>query len=138
MVEFIDNSIKAQLSIPTMEIPIQFAFTYPDRLKSNSTSFDFTKSNTFSFEEVDLEKFRCIQLAYQAGRLGGTYTTVLNVSNDIAVDMFLKDLITFNQIESIIEDSLNQHKNINNPNLDDIINAISSTEEYINKKELTR
>ena len=88
MVEFIDGSIKAQLSHPTMEIPIQFAFTYPNRLNNNIT-FDFTKQKKFTFEEVDYNKFRCIKLAYQAGNSGGTYPVVLNVANDLSVELFL-------------------------------------------------
>ena len=130
MVEFIDGSIKAQLSHPTMEIPIQFAFTYPNRLNNNIT-FDFTKQKKFTFEEVDYNKFRCIKLAYQAGRESGTYPAVLNVSNDIAVDMFLNDRINFNEIPIIVEECLNNHNSINSPDINDIKNTILLTEEYI-------
>ena len=90
-----------------MRIPIQYAFTYPDRLISNDTEFDFILNNKFSFEEVDFNKFRCIKLAYEAGQMGGTYPVALNVANDLSVDLFLKDKIDFIDIERVIEDCLN-------------------------------
>ena len=132
MVKFIDGSIKAQLSIPTMRIPIQFALSYPKRLKNENIDIDFTENNKFSFEKVDYDKFKCIKLAYDAGRESGTYPTVLNVANDMAVDMFLNDFIDFGDIPVIIEESLNSHSNISNPTIDDIKETILKTENFIN------
>ena len=136
MVEFIDGSIKAQLSIPTMTVPIQYALTYPNRINNDAIFFDFIENNSFTFEEVDFDKFNCIKLAYQAGKAAGTYTTVLNVSNDLAVDFFLKGKIKFNDIQMIIEKSLDWHKNISHPNMDDIKNTIDETEQFINGLDL--
>jgi len=137
MVEYIDGSVKAQMSSPTMRIPIQYAFSYPDRYLHDDVSFDFKKYNNLTFEDVDYEKFKCIKFAYDAGKLGGTYPTALNVSNDIAVDMFLNDIIRFVDIQNVIDDVLNKHQNINNPEISDIEYATKLTEEYlINKYKL--
>jgi len=138
MVQFIDGSIKAQLSIPTMRIPIQFALSYPKRLKNESIDMDFTVNNTLSFEKVDDDKFRCIKLAYDAGKKSGTYPTVLNVANDMAVDMFLNEAINFSDIPEIIEESLNSHSNISNPTIDDIKETILKTENFINNYKRKR
>ena len=138
MVKFIDGSIKAQLSIPTMRIPIQFALSYPKRLKNESIDMDFIANNTLSFEKVDNHKFRCIKLAYDAGKNSGTYPTVLNVANDMAVDMFLNEAINFSDIPEIIEESLNSHSNISNPTIDDIKETILKTENFINNYKRKR
>tara|TARA_B100000029_G_scaffold512205_1_gene608242 strand:- start:613 stop:1761 length:1149 start_codon:yes stop_codon:yes gene_type:complete len=138
MVKFIDGSIKAQLSIPTMRIPIQFALSYPQRLKNESIDIDFTLNNKFSFEKVDDNKFRCIKLAYDAGKKSGTYPTVLNVANDMAVDMFLNDMINFSDIPEIIEESLNSHSSISNPSIDDIKETTLKTENFINNYKSKR
>ena len=135
MVKFVDGSIKAQLGIPSMRIPIQFALMYPKRLHSIDDNFDFTKNNKLTFEEVDMDKFECIKLAYQAGKSGGTYPTVLNVSNDLAVDMFLRDAIKFMDIPKIINIALDNHENISNPTLDDIKGTILTTENFIKNIE---
>ena len=131
MVKFIDGSIKAQLSSPSMRIPIQYALSYPNRIPSNDIEFDFISNNKFSFEEVDYNKFRCIKLAYDAGIKSGTYPTVLNVANDLAVDLFLQNKIKFLDIERIIEESLSQHSSKANPSIDDIKETIKDTENYI-------
>ena len=137
MIEYIDGSVKAQMSSPTMRIPIQYAFSYPDRYLHDDVSFDFKKYNNLTFEDVDYEKFKCIKFAYDAGKLGGTYPTALNVSNDIAVDMFLNDIIRFVDIQNVIDDVLNKHQNIKNPEISDLEYATKLTEEYlINKYKL--
>ena len=138
MVKFIDGSIKAQLSIPTMRIPIQFALSYPKRIQNKNIDFDFTENNNFTFEKVDYDKFKCIKLAYDAGKKSGTYPTVLNVANDMAVDMFLKDSINFIDIPEIIEESLNSHSSISEPTIDDIKETILETENFINNYKSKR
>ena len=136
MVEYIDGSIKAQLSEPTMRTPIQLALSFPDRLEVKQKNFDFMKNNKFTFEDVDYQKFPCLKLAYESGVKGGTCTTVLNVANDLAVDMFLNNKIKFVEINSIIDSCLNKHINILNPDLDSIYHTMEWTEQYI-LKELT-
>ena len=121
-----------------MRIPIQFALSYPQKLKNENIDIDFTLNNNFSFERVDDGKFRCIKLAYDAGRNSGTYPTVLNVANDMAVDMFLNDMINFSDIPEIIDESLNSHSSISNPNIDDIKEATLETENFINNYKSKR
>ena len=131
MVKFVDGSIKAQLSSPSMRIPIQYALSYPERFINNNLDFDFISNNKFSFEEVDYNKFRCIKLAYQAGSSGGTYPVVLNVANDLSVELFLENKIKFLDIERNIEESLSNHSSKSNPDINDIRQTIKDTEQYI-------
>jgi len=131
MVKFVDGSIKAQLSSPSMRIPIQYALSYPERFINNNLEFDFISNNKFSFEEVDYNKFKCIKLAYQAGSSGGTYPVVLNVANDLSVELFLKNKINFLDIERNIEESLSKHSSKSNPDINDIRQTIKDTEQYI-------
>ena len=131
MVEFLDGSIKAQLGIPSMEIPIQYALTYPHRFKSNCKTLDLTKIKTLNFEEPDLEKFRCIKLAYDAIKKGGSYPVVLNVANDILVNHFLNDEIKFLDIQNNIEEILMKHDFIKDLTLDDINYLMRWTKEYM-------
>lgn len=121
MVEFKDNSIKAQLGIPDMKIPIQFALTYPERINSDFSKMDFLKYNNLTFEEPDFEKFRCLKLSYEALNSGGTYPAVLNAANEIAVELFLKGRIDFLTIPGIIEDELNIHESKSEFTIEDII-----------------
>ena len=131
MVEFIDGSIKAQLGIPSMEIPIQYALTYPDRFKSNCKKLDLGKIKTLNFEEPDLKKFKCIDLAYQSIIKGGSCPVVLNVANDILVDNFLNDKIKFLDIPRMIEEVLEKHDFIESIKLNDINHLIDWTKIYI-------
>src|SRR3989338_4068253 len=110
MVEFVDGSIKAQLGLPDMKIPIQYALTYPDRLPMNSTRLDFPTLQSMTFFKPDKEKFRSLQLAYDALSLGGTTPAVLNAANEIAVHAFLQRKISFDRIPDIIERSLGNHR----------------------------
>ena len=131
MVEYIDGSIKAQISTPTMKIPIQYAFSYPDRFAIDNLDNNLELWKVMNFEGVDLEKFKCIKLAYKAIKLGGSYPTVLNVSNDIAVDLFLNDKISFEMIPKIIEETMKKHNYNKNPNLLDIKYLTKWVEDFI-------
>jgi 1-deoxy-D-xylulose-5-phosphate reductoisomerase len=106
MVQFADGSIKAQLGMPDMKLPIQYAFTYPDRLKTNFPRFDFNLCDQFTFEKPDMERFRNLELAYYAMDKGGNMPCILNAANEIVVAEFLKDKIGFLQMSDIIEDVL--------------------------------
>ena len=90
-------------------------------------------NNKFSFEEVDFNKFRCIKLAYEAGKKGGTFPVALNVANDLSVDLFLRDKINFIDIERVIEDCLNSHSSVSDPTLEDINYAVKNTENFVKK-----
>lgn len=121
MVEFADKSIIAQMSLPSMKHPIQYAFTYPDRLPSRDKSVSFTELANMTFYKPDEETFRCLALAKKAGRMGGIMPTVLNAANEVAVDAYLKKKIGFLDIADIVEETMSSFKNIENPNIEDII-----------------
>ncbi len=134
MVEFKDGSIKAQLGLPDMKIPIQYALTYPNHLQSNWKKLDFTKINNLTFEKPDLEKFPCIRLAYESLQEGGTFPVVLNKANDEVVFAFLNGMIHFTDIPKLIEEALNNHEFIEAPDLE-IISEISQwTTNFIHDK----
>jgi len=135
MVEYIDGSVIAQLATADMRIPIQYALNYPTRNYIKEVKFlDFSVITQLTFEKPDLETFRCLSLAYEALKIGGTMTTVLNAADEIAVSLFLNKKIEFLQIAEIIEESMKEHNNIQNPTLDDIINVDKEVKEKIAKK----
>ncbi len=111
MVEFVDGSIKAQLGLPDMRLPIQYALTYPDRLPNTFPRLDFSRWHTLTFHEPDLEKFICLKLALQALSEGGTAPAVLNAANEEVVGAFLNERVRFVQIPQIISEALERHNN---------------------------
>lgn len=119
-VEFVDTSIIAQLGNPDMRVPIQYALTYPDRQPSPSTRLSLAKIGQLTFREMDEQRFPCLRMAFESGRLGGTAPTVFNAANEIAVARFLKGEIAFLTIEDIIADALEQHETIAAPDLETI------------------
>ncbi len=129
MVEFEDKSVIAQLSLPSMKHPIQYAFTYPERLPSKDKSVSFADIAKLTFYKPDEETFRCLALAKKAGRLGGIMPTVMNAANEAAVAAFLKNKIGFLDIADIVERAMSDFKNIQNPTLDDIIAANNAVRE---------
>jgi len=133
MVEFCDGSVKAQLGVPDMKMPIQYAITYPDHLTLDTPRIDFLKTGDLTFEDIDTRRFPCIRLAYDALKEGGTALAVLNVANDVSVDLFLKEKIRFIDIPKIIESSISSHSKVSTPTMEDVIDAQASTEAYINE-----
>lgn len=131
MVEFADKSVIAQMSLPSMKHPIQYAFTYPERLPSKDESVSFADLAKLTFYKPDEETFRCLSLAKKAGKMGGIMPTVMNGANEIAVEAFLKDEIRFLDIADIVEKSMGDFKNIENPTLEDIINADKEVREKL-------
>ncbi len=134
MVEFTDGSVKAQLGTPDMKIPIQYALTYPNHGNTSWEKLDLTSIGQLSFEKPDFEKFPCIKLAYKALKNGGSYPAALNIANDEAVYAFLNDKINFYQIPIFIEDALNNHKFIPNPNLEELLSLKVWIGKYIRSK----
>lgn len=122
-VEFNDTSIIAQLGNPDMRVPIQYALTYPDRLPSPSQRLSLTQVGKLHFREMDMERFPCLRMAYECGKMGGTATTAFNAANEVAVERFLKGDISFLQIEYIIEKILEKHVNVQNPSLEEIMQS---------------
>ena len=121
MVEFRDNSIKAQLGIPDMKIPIQYAITYPERITSDFPELDFRTYSQLTFSEPDLEKFDCLKIAFESLKAGGTYPAVMNIINDKAVNMFLDKKIGFMEIPAIIRKKLDSHTSITNYEFEDLL-----------------
>lgn len=121
-VEYIDGSVIAQLGLPSMHIPIQYALTYPQRVEGIKTnSFNFFEAKRLDFEKPDLEKFPCLKLAYEAGKVGGSATVCLNAANEEAVFDFLKGQIKLYQIAQIVEEMLTKHQLIKSPSIDEIL-----------------
>jgi len=111
MVEFVDGSIKAQLGVPDMRLPIQYALAYPDRLPNPYPRVNFQQWHQLDFQEPDFEKFVCLKLAYEALRAGGTTPAVLNAANEEAVHAFLRESIRFDQIPNLVDKALQRHEN---------------------------
>jgi 1-deoxy-D-xylulose-5-phosphate reductoisomerase len=122
-VEYRDSSIIAQLGTPDMRIPIQYALSYPERIPSKSSRLSLTQVGALHFKEMDFDRFPCLKMAYDCGKIGGTAPTVFNAANEIAVARFLKKEISFLQIEEIIEKMIAKHSVIHNPDLEAIQNV---------------
>ncbi len=120
MVQFADGSIKAQMGLPDMKLPIQFAMSYPKRLKNNFPRFDFVNYPTLTFEQPDMQNFRNLALAYEALKKGGNMPCILNAANEVAVDAFLQEKISFLQISDLIERSMESMDFIAHPSYEDL------------------
>ena len=131
MVEFVDGSIKAQLGVPDMKLPIQYALTYPERCPMSISRVDFPKLQSMTFFTPDRNKFRCLQLAYDAMALGGTAPAIMNAANEVAVQAFLEKKITFCRIPELIEQALAKQKNHVSPDLEHTFQSDHNTREYI-------
>lgn len=132
MVQFKDGSIKAQLGVPDMKIPIQYALTYPRHLPSKWERLDFKTIGDLTFEAPNFERFPCIKLAYDVLEKMGTSPAVLNFANDYCVYRFLREEIKFTDIPIIIEAALGNHTWIKNPKLEDIKNLDYWTKDFVN------
>ena len=131
MVEFEDGAIMAQLGTPDMRLPIQYALYYPERRYLKGERVDFSKIASINFEIPDMDNFRGLYLARQAGITGGSMPTVMNAANEKAVALFLDKKIGFLDIIDIMEKSMNRHVNIKNPSLEDILQTEQDTYDYI-------
>ncbi|MFZ2905211.1 MAG: 1-deoxy-D-xylulose-5-phosphate reductoisomerase [Cyclobacteriaceae bacterium] len=127
MIQFEDGSIKAQMGLPDMKLPIQFAMTYPNRLKTNFPRFDFTKYPSLTFEKPDTETFRNLALAFEALNRGGNMPCVLNAANEVAVEAFLKDRIGFLEMSAVVERCLGKMDYIANPDYEDYVHTDNET-----------
>lgn len=121
-IEYVDGSIIAQIGLPSMHIPIQYAITYPERVEGiKSKSFSFFEAKRFDFEKPNFEKFPCLKMAYEAGRVGGSAPICLNAANEEAVFAFLKDKIKLFKISEIVEEMMSKHNVIQNPSIEDVL-----------------
>ena len=134
MVEYVDGGIMAQLGMPDMKLPIQYALFYPDRRPMDGRRVDFFALKSISFEEPDIKTFRGLQLAYDAIAAGGSMPTVFNAANEKAVGLFLDKKIRFLAIYDLIQGAMEQHKVIANPTVDEILEAEAQAHAYISGK----
>jgi len=136
LVQFEDGSMKAQLGLPDMRLPIQFAMSYPQRLKSDFPRFDFTQYPALTFEKPDMETFRNLALAFEALHRGGNMPCVLNAANEVAVAEFLKEKISFLEMPDVVERCLAKMDYVRSPGYDDYVMTDKETRiralEYIN------
>ncbi len=133
-VEFIDGSVKAQLGVPDMKIPIQYALTYPERWELEAEKIDFEKLREFTFELPDFDKFPSLKLAYDAIREGGTAPAVLNAANEVAVQNFLRKRIQFLDISRYVDRALQKHSVVLRPDIEDIWAADVWARNFVNKE----
>ncbi|MFD2700146.1 1-deoxy-D-xylulose-5-phosphate reductoisomerase [Paenibacillus shunpengii] len=128
-VEFQDTSMIAQMGNPDMRVPIQYALTYPNRLPSPAKSLSLAEIGSLHFKEMDMERFPCLRLAFECGKMGGTAPTAFNAANEVAVARFLTGEISFLKIEEIIERVIETHSNALNPDLAEI----DRVDQYVRK-----
>ncbi|MEE1107404.1 MAG: 1-deoxy-D-xylulose-5-phosphate reductoisomerase [Macrococcus canis] len=121
MVEFNDTSVIAQLGTPDMRMPILYAFSYPDRLPRNAERLNLAQVGQLDFKAMDFERYRCLKLAFEAIKIGGTMPVVMNAVNEVVVQQFLDEEISFLDIETIIEREMSAHDVIQNPDLETIL-----------------
>ncbi len=121
MVQFSDGSIKAQLGMPDMRLPIQYAFTYPKRIDSTFPRLDFSEFSSLTFELPDTNKFRNLAIAYKAMEMGGNMPCIVNAANEVVVEAFLKERVGFLQMSDVIETVMDKAYFIKNPSYEDYV-----------------
>lgn len=127
MVEFEDGAVKAQLGVPDMRLPIQYAFSYPNRVRSSFDRLDFLKCNSLTFEAPDIQRFRNLALAYEALNQGGNMPCIVNAANEVVVAAFLKDQISFLGMSEVIEKSMQRVPFIQTPTYEDYVSTDAET-----------
>ena len=131
MVEYIDGSVIAQLSSTDMRLPIQYAINYPERNDAVIDKLDFYNMGNLTFEKPDMDTFKCLKLAYMAGKMGGNMPAIMNAANEVAVELFLDYKIKYLEIEYIIEKCMNKFEHHINPNLEEILEIDLKVREYV-------
>ena len=134
MVQFSDGSIKAQLGVPTMETPIQYAFSFPDRIESHLPRLDFATYPNLTFEKPDRKTFRCLDLAYHAIERGGNMPCIMNAANEVAVQLFIEGKIGFLDIADHVEHAMQTAHFIAKPTLDDLFETDKSIRSIISNR----
>lgn len=132
LVEFVDANVVAQLGLPDMRGPIQYALTYPDRLAAPPQKrLNLGEIGRLHFDRVSFKRYRCLSFAYEAGKMGGSAPTVLNAANEAAVQLFLNNKIAFLEIEVLVEKALERHQKVAAPGLEEILNIDRETRAYV-------
>jgi 1-deoxy-D-xylulose-5-phosphate reductoisomerase len=132
MVQFVDGSIKAQLGLPDMKLPIQYALTFPERLENDFKRTNLPDIKNLSFFEPDFNKFECLKLAFDVIKTGGTAPCILNAANEVAVEKFINKKIKFSQISQLINKALNKIVNHSDPDIETIFDCDRKTREFVN------
>ena len=130
IVQFTDGSMKAQMGLPDMKLPIQYALSYPNRIVSDFTRFNFVDYPNLTFEKADTDTFKNLALAYKAMKKGGNMTCILNAANEIVVDAFLKDKIGFLEMSDVIADCMEKSTFVANPTYDDYVSSDKRKQGY--------
>ncbi len=133
MIQFSDGAVKAQLGVPDMRLPIQYAFSYPKRLPASFERLNFFDIKTLTFEKPDTNRFRCLQLAYDALSEGGNMACIMNAANEIANRAFIDDLISFNRISEIIESTMNHVEKVCDCSLDTYMESDRRARDFAEK-----
>lgn len=133
MVEYIDGSVIAQMAVPDMRLPIQYALNYPNRKPTIVNELDFYEMSALHFERPNMDSFKCLKLAYKAGKLGGNMPVILNAANEVAVNSFINGEITFGEIGDLVEDAMNNFKYRQYISLEDIYSIDSTVRDYVYK-----
>jgi 1-deoxy-D-xylulose-5-phosphate reductoisomerase len=140
MVEYVDGSIIAQLGIPDMVTPISYALSYPRHMKTNLPSLRLEELGTLTFQKPDMERFRCLALAFKASEIGGSMPAVLNGANEVAVESFLNGRIGFLQIPSLVEKTMEEHEAFSIDNIEKVIEADrwarETTEKFLHESNI--
>lgn len=121
MVQYEDGAVKAQLGVPDMRLPIQYAFSYPQRIKASFDRLDFSQMKALTFEQPDTDRFRCLALAYEALNRGGNMACIVNAANEVVVSAFLHDRISFLQMSEVIEQTMGKVTFIQTPSYEDYV-----------------
>ncbi len=121
MVQYEDGAVKAQLGVPDMRLPIQYAFSYPQRIKASFDRLDFSQMKALTFEQPDTDRFRCLALAYEALNRGGNMACIVNATNEVVVSAFLHDRISFLQMSEVIEQTMGKVTFIQTPSYEDYV-----------------
>ena len=121
MVQYEDGAVKAQLGVPDMRLPIQYAFSYPQRIKASFDRLDFSQMKTLTFEQPDTDRFRCLALAYEALNRGGNMACIVNAANEVVVSAFLHDRISFLHMSEVIEQTMGKVTFIQTPSYEDYV-----------------
>ena len=133
-VQFVDGAVIAQLGVPDMKLPIQYALFYPDRRPMREKRLDLFELHSLTFEKPDTDTFRGLSLAFDAARAGGSMPTVFNAANEMAVKRFLKGDIRYLEIYRMIEDAMAHHSRIENPDVAAILAAEQETYDFLERK----
>jgi len=134
LVQFVDDSYKAQLGIPSMKVPIQYALSYPERLNNNSGNLDFNKMNQFNFSAPDFNRYPCLELTMNLVDKGGNSIPIMSIANDYTVELFLNGSIEFLEIANTIEKTVNKFYSDNEPTIEDLVQLNEEIKLYLGSK----